>query len=101
MKLYIFGHTHLKGVSKKTGNEYDFYQVEVLSRRNSGDGSPLMASVMAIQAPAFDKILAPALPDLKQYPVLVSAEFDNRGTLVEAALVKSGKDVVKDLTEAL
>lgn len=101
MKLFIMGYTHLSGTSRKTNKDYDFYQVETLSRRNGGEGAPLMSNVMAIQAPAFENIIAPALPSIKDFPALLSAEFDNRGTLVEAALLNSGADAVTEIFDSL
>lgn len=101
MKIYVTGYTHLSGTSKKTGKDYDFYQVETLSRRNSGIGSPLMTNIMAIQAPAFDNILADFLEEYTDYPVLLSAEFDNRGSLVEVSLICDGEDATAELLEAL
>ena len=33
MKAFVTGFNHLSGTSKKTGNEYNFYSLELLSKR--------------------------------------------------------------------
>lgn len=101
MKLYVTGFNHLSGVSKKTNKEYDFYQVETLSRRNQGVGCSLMTNLMAIQAPAFDNILADYFDENTAYPVLLSAEFDNRGALVEASKICEGEEATAELLDVL
>lgn len=101
MKIYVTGFNHLSGTSKKTGNDYDFYQVESLSKRNSGFGSPLMTSVMAIQAPAYENILASFVNASASFPVLLNAEFDNRGNLVEAEFISSGDEAASSLVDTL
>lgn len=101
MKIYVTGFNHLSGKSKKTGNDYDFYQIEALSRRNAGFGSPLMTSVMAIQAPAYENILASFVNASATFPVLLNAEFDNRGNLVEADFISSGDEAASSLVDTL
>lgn len=101
MKLFVTGFNHLSGTSKKTGKDYDFYQVEVLSQRNQGFGSLLMTNTMAIQAPAFNNILASFINENAVFPVLVAAEFDNRGTLVEASKICDGEEATAELLDAL
>lgn len=101
MKIYVTGFSHLEGVSKKTGNPYNFYQVETLSRRNQGVGSPLMAYQMAIQAPAFENILSELVNEKSNYPLLLSAEFDNHGSLVEVDFLKDGDEAAASLLDVL
>lgn len=101
MKLFVTGFNHLSGVSKKNNKEFDFYKVETLSRRNEGFGSPLMGNIMAIQAPAFENIFASFINEKVAFPVLVSAEFDNRGALVEASKLCDGDEATAELLDAL
>lgn len=101
MKIYVTGFTHLSGTSKKTGKDYDFYQVEALSRRNQGVGSPLMTSVMAIQAPAFENILSGFVSAKSVFPLLLSAEFDNKGNLVECDFISQGDEAAASLVDGL
>lgn len=101
MKLFVFGFNHLKGTSKKSGNDYDFYQVETLSKRNQGVGCVLMGNVMAVQAPAFENILQDFLGEDSVYPVLLSAEFDNRGALVEVDFLADGDEAQAQLVDFL
>lgn len=54
----VVGFTHMKGISKKTGNPYDFYSCHLLSDRapRGGEGRQVMEYNIRGDAPDADKI---------------------------------------------
>ena len=81
MKIKVIGKAHLKGTSKKTGNDYDFIQVHYNGKARGVEG--LAALTINL--------------DPKDYPfadVVVggeyNVEFDNRGYIVEFLPVTKG-----------
>lgn len=85
MKLCVFGYVHLAGKSKKSGNDYDFYNIDVLRRRSDNSlGSKTQAGIVSVQTPAFNNMLADYINEGTQFPVLLEVEYDNRGNIVDA-----------------
>ena len=81
MKIKVIGKAHLKGTSKKTGNDYDFIQVHYNGKARGVEG--LAALTINL--------------DPKDYPfadVVVggeySVEFDQRGYIVDFLPVTKG-----------
>lgn len=83
MKMYVTGWNRLKGVSKKTGNEYDFYQVDGFVKRFEGDGNELQAYVYTIDSRVWNEVLDKA----PLAPFLCSVE-EARGRVVDVTLLK-------------
>ena len=78
MKVQVEGKAHLKGTSKRTGNNYDFVQVHYLGKARGVDG--LAAKTVNL--------------DPKDYPLsdivvggVYDVEFDDRGYVVGFNLV--------------
>lgn len=84
MKICVMGYNHLSGVSKKTNKEYDFYILDVLSRRVEGHGASLAASSVSVQATAFNNMLSDLVNEKAVYPLLLDVEYDSKGNIVEA-----------------
>lgn len=81
MKVKVIGKAHLKGISKKTGNPYDFIQVHYNGRARGVDGlAALTLSLDPMDYPFADVIVG------CEYNV----EFDNRGYIVEFLPVTKG-----------
>ena len=81
MKIKVIGKAHLKGTSKKTGNDYDFIQVHYNGRARGVDGlAALTLSLDPREHPFADVIVG------ADY----SVEFDNRGYIVEFLPVTKG-----------
>ena len=74
MKIIVAGKSHLEGVSKKTGNPYNFNQVHYLGKARNVEGQ-------AAQTLVLDPM------DYPLHSIVVGAEynveFDNRGYVVE------------------
>lgn len=77
MKIKVYGKAHMEGVSKKTGNPYNFNQVHYLGKARGVDGQAAMTLML----------------DPKDYPIgsivvgeEYNVEFDNRGYVVEFAI---------------
>lgn len=101
MKTFVTGFNHLSGTSKKTGNDYDFYPLEILSKRNSGYGATLMASVVNIQAQAFEHILGDFINEKSVFPVYLNLEFDAKGGLVDADKISDGEEAAACIVDSL
>ena len=101
MKTFVTGFNHLSGKSKKTGNDYDFYPLEILSKRNSGHGATLMASVVNIQAQAFENILGDFINEKSAFPVYLNLEFDAKGGLVDADKISDGEEAAASIVDTL
>lgn len=78
MKIHVEGKAHLKGVSKKSGNPYDFVQVHYLGKARGVEG--LAAKTLNL--------------DPRTYPLetisvdhTYEVEFDDRGYCVSFDLV--------------
>ena len=78
MKIQVEGKAHLKGTSKRTGNDYDFVQVHYLGKARGVDGLAAMTLNL----------------DPKEYPLseivvggVYNAEFENRGYVIGFELV--------------
>ena len=81
MKIKVIGKAHLKGNSKKTGNDYDFIQVHYIGRARGVEGNAaLTLSLDPRDYPFADVIVG------GEYNV----EFDNRGYIVEFLPVTKG-----------
>ena len=81
MKIKVIGKAHLKGVSKKTGNPYDFIQVHYNGKARGVEGlAALTVSLDPHDYPFADVIVG------CEYNV----EFDNRGYIVEFLPVTKG-----------
>ena len=77
MKIKVYGKAHMEGVSKKTGNPYNFNQVHYLGKARGVEGQAAMTLML----------------DPKDYPIgsivvgeEYNVEFDNRGYVVEFAI---------------
>lgn len=101
MKTFVTGFNHLSGTSKKTGNEYDFYSLEMLSKRNSGFGAAFMVSVANIQAQAFQNILGDFITEKSAFPVYLNLEFDAKGGLVDADMISDGEEAAACIVDTL
>ena len=79
MNIKVSGKAHLKGKSKRTGNDYDFIQVHYLGKDRNVDG--LAAKTLSLDPRFFpyDTILVD-----REYLL----EFDDRGYPVEFMPVK-------------
>lgn len=84
MKIRVIGKTHLQGVSKRTGNPYNFIQVYYNGPARNVIGEAAMNLSLDPSMVQYDSILVPA-----DYNV----EFDQRGYPVVFAPVpaSSGK----------
>ena len=81
MKIKVIGKAHLQGVSKKTGNPYDFIQVHYNGRARGVEGlAALTLSLDPRDFPYADVVVG------GDYNV----EFDNRGYIVEFLPVTKG-----------
>lgn len=94
MKMYVTGWTRFKGTSRKTGNDYDFYQVDGLVKRFEGDGNKLQAFVYNVDSPVWNDCLDKA----PLAPFLCSIE-ECRGRVVDVTLLKCDSPV-KEIIEA-
>lgn len=96
MKMYVTGWNRLAGTSKKTGNDYDFYQVDGLIKRFEGEGCKFQASTASVDSVVWCEVLdkAPAAP------FLCSIEYNNRGRVVDITLIKCD-DIAKQLSAGL
>ncbi len=83
MKINVIGKAHLKGTSKRSGNEYDFIQVHYNGRARGVEGlAALTVNLDPRDYPFADIIVG------EEYTV----EFDNRGYVVEFLPVQKGGD---------
>lgn len=74
MKIKVLGKAHLEGVSKKTGNPYNFNQIHYLGKARGVEGqAALTATLDPIDYP-YSSI---------QIGVEYNMEFDGRGYIVE------------------
>lgn len=79
MKIMVYGKAHLEGVSKKTGNPYNFNQVHYLGKARGVEGqAALTLSLDPANFPYNSIVIG------KEYTV----EFDNRGYPVEFSPVR-------------
>ena len=74
MKIKVIGKAHLRGISKKTGNAYDFVQVHYNGKARGVDGAAALTLSL----------------DSKEHPLEsitlggdYNVEFDNRGYIQE------------------
>lgn len=81
MKVRVIGKSHLQGISKRTGNPYDFIQLHYNGPARGVIGLGAMTVSMDPGLVNFDSIAVPGDYNL---------EFDNRGYPVELTPV-SGK----------
>lgn len=77
MKIKVYGKAHMEGVSKKTGNPYNFNQIHYLGKARGVDGQAAKTLML----------------DPMEYPIgsimvgeEYNVEFDDRGYPVEFAL---------------
>lgn len=79
MKITVYGKSHLEGVSKRTGNPYNFNQIHYLGKARGVEGQAAMTLNL-------DPALYPLSSIMlgKEYVV----EFDNRGYPVDFAPVR-------------
>ncbi len=73
MRIRIEGKAHLKGMSKRTGQPYDFIQVHYLAPDRGVVGKAALTLALEPQNYNFD-----AIPVGSE----VNVEFDNRGNVV-------------------
>lgn len=78
MKIHVEGKAHLKGTSKRTGNDYDFVQVHYLGKARGVDGFAAKTLNLSPQDYPMESIIVGA-----DY----NAEFDDRGYCVAFELV--------------
>ena len=95
MKTYVIGWNRLKGISKKSGNEYDFYQVDGLCKRFEGDGCRLQAVVHTVDPKMWNDFLdkAPLAP-------FVCSFEECRGRVVDLTLIKA-ENISKEIMDGL
>lgn len=81
MKIKAIGKAHLKGTSKRTGNDYDFIQVHYNGKARGVEGlAALTVNLDPHDYPFADIIIG------CEYNI----EFDNRGYVVEFVPVTKG-----------
>lgn len=82
MKIKVVGKAHLQGVSKKTGNPYDFIQIHYQGRVRGVIGDAALTAS-----------LDPVLVNYEGLHVPCDAilEFDGRGYPVEFTVLPAGK----------
>ena len=81
MKIKVIGKAHLKGNSKKTGNDYDFIQVHYIGRARGVEGHAALTLSLDPCEYSFADVIVGG-----EYNV----EFDNRGYIVEFLPVTKG-----------
>ena len=74
MRIVVVGKAHLKGTSKKTGNDYDFLQVHYLGPEFGVEGEAAQKISLDPQVVPYESIEVGAPYD---------AQFDPRGRCVE------------------
>lgn len=74
MRIKVIGKAHLKGISKKTGNPYDFNQVHYTGPARGVEGLSAQTLNLDPQTYSYDSITL---------GVDYDAEFDNHGFLVD------------------
>lgn len=74
MRIKVVGKAHLKGISKKTGNPYDFNQVHYTGPARGVEGLSAQTLSLDPQTYPYDSITL---------GIDYDAEFDNRGYLVD------------------
>lgn len=74
MRIKVIGKAHLKGISKKTGNPYDFNQVHYTGPARGVEGLSAQTLSLDPQTYPYDSITL---------GIDYDAEFDNRGYLVD------------------
>ena len=74
MRINVVGKAHLKGISKKTGNPYDFNQVHYTGPARGVEGLSAQTLSLDPQTYPYDSITL---------GIDYDAEFDNRGYLVD------------------
>ncbi len=74
MKIKVLGKAHLKGVSKRTGNSYDFYQLHYLGHARGVEGQAALTVSIDPSMFSFTEIKIGG-----EYNI----EFDNRGFVVQ------------------
>lgn len=87
MKMYVLGVTRLKGVSRKTGNEYDFLQVDCIAPRSEGFG------MLAAMQLSLDPRQLSNYDDL-DFPVKADVDFNQRGRVTQLEIVENSVDAV-------
>ncbi len=84
MKIKVVGKVHLQGISKKTGNPYDFIQIHYLGKAPGVEGSAALTLNLEPKDYPYDKISVPG-----EY----IADFNGKGFIVDfyPAPAASGK----------
>lgn len=57
MILKVEGIAHMKGVSKKTGNSYDFYTIHFLSKLRNVNGLAAMTKNISTDVTGIDRVI--------------------------------------------
>lgn len=95
MKMYVVGVSkRLQGESKK-GYDYDFFNVECLCHRFENEGCKLAISSLIIDSALWLDFRA---SNTVSFPFTVSVEFNQRGRVVDLALVK-GSNAESEIAE--
>lgn len=79
MKITVIGKAHLQGVSKKTGNPYDFIQLHYNGKARGVIGTAALQVNLDPSLANFDEIIVGEDYNL---------DFDNRGYIVEFSPVE-------------
>lgn len=74
MKIKVLGKAHMEGVSKKTGNPYNFNQIHYLGKARGVEGQAALTATLDAVAFPIGSIVVGADYNL---------EFDNRGGVVD------------------
>lgn len=74
MKIKVLGKAHMEGVSKKTGNPYNFNQIHYLGKARGVEGQAALTATLDAVAFPISSIVVGADYNL---------EFDNRGGVVD------------------
>lgn len=85
MKIKIVGKVHRSGVSKKSGNQYDFVELHIVLPKRGVIGEAAQTVTVDPEVYPFERI----------NPGLYDAEFDNSGSLVGLAPVQPQSAVSK------
>lgn len=79
MIIKVLGKSHREGVSKKTGNAYNFNEIHYLGRARGVEGSAALTATLPSADYPYDSIVVG-----REY----SIEFDKTGFVVEFVPVK-------------
>lgn len=79
MKIKVLGKAHLEGVSKKTGNAYNFNQIHYLGKARGVEGQAALTATLDAVAYPIGSIVVGSEYNL---------EFDGRGGVIEFAPVR-------------